>query len=67
MELEMTSPKIAEAICYLFCVAPAEFDPDGDLTAAFWPHTIEEYEPGKTKAENVAKAIAALATATGEL
>ena len=47
----------AAAICYLMLTDIPTLDPDGDLTAAFWPYELEDYAPGKTKEENLLRAL----------
>lgn len=48
--------EIAATVCYLFLGDAPTLDPDGDLTAAFWPYPVDEYKPSRDAAANLAKA-----------
>lgn len=60
MSTKTNESEIAAAICYLMLLDAATLDPDGDLTAAFWPYDLDEYLPGKTRRENIEAALAHL-------
>ena len=61
-KLVSTSPdaEVAAAVCYLLNVDPATLDPDGDLTAAFWPFEFDDLTLRADRAENIRAAIAHL-------
>jgi hypothetical protein len=58
--------EVAAAVCYLMLVDPATLDPDGDLTAAFWPYDLETYRPGNSPLANMRLALNHLAHAYDE-